>query len=133
MTCLGIVVGLADLSTASIIDQLRAAYEAGHGVALTNATQASIERLHDLLRHRGSAQPPPGVASPDLVGFRKAFRADGQLHSSSHMLLPRKTAAGTTRVLTEKEKDWEQRKRIADADDLKALQRLFFGQSGSAR
>ena len=32
--CLGIAVGPADLSTASIIDQLRAAYEAGHGVRL---------------------------------------------------------------------------------------------------
>jgi hypothetical protein len=123
--CLGIVVGPADLFTASIIDQLRAAYEAGQGVALTNATQASIERLHDLLEHRGSAQAPPDVASADLVAFRKAFRADGQLHSSSHVLLPRTTAAGTMGVLTTKDKDRQQRQRIADANDVKALQRIF--------
>ncbi len=122
-TSLGIVVGPADLFTPRIIERLRAAYEAGHGVALTNATQASIERLHDLLGHRGSAQPPPSVASADLVAFRKAFRADGQLHSSSHILLPRATAAGTSGLLTKR--DMKRRQLTADANDIKALQRIF--------
>jgi hypothetical protein len=122
-TCLGIVVGPADLSTPSIIDQVRAAYGEGHGIALTNATQASIKQLHDLLGHRGSAQPPSGVASADLVAFRKAFRADGQLHSSSHVLLPRADAAGTAGLFTRKDKKSQQR--TADANDIKALERIF--------
>jgi hypothetical protein len=122
-TCLGIVVGPADLSTPSIIDQLRAAYGEGHGIALTNATQAGIKQLHDLLGHRGSAQPPSDVASADLVAFRKAFRADGQLHSSSHVLLPRADAAGTTGLLTKRDK--KRRQRTADANDIKALERIF--------
>jgi len=87
--CLGIVVGPADLSSQSIVNRLQAAYNAGQPVGLTNATAVSIQRLHDLLAHRGSAEPVPGGATTDLVAFRKAFRADGQLHSSSHLLLPR--------------------------------------------
>lgn len=139
-----IIVGPADLDTPSIVEQLKAAYEAGHAVALTNATQASIQHLHDLLEHHGSAQPVPGGAMVDLVAFRKAPRPDGQFHFSHHLLFPR--AASTTGVLTEKDrkrlkqvsksvrrklrKKLVKRRQIqqqhaADTTDLQALNRVF--------
>ena len=69
--CVGIVVGPADLGNPSIVNRLRNAYEASHPVGLTNATTVSIQRLHDLLGHHGSAQPAPGSEQVDLVAFRK--------------------------------------------------------------
>ena len=143
LSCIGVIVGPADLFVPSIIDQLRAAYEAGHAVGLTNATQASIGRLHDLLGHRGSVEPVPGGAGVDLVAFRKAQRADGQFHFSSHILLPR---AATADPLTERDKRRLKRvskavrrkvrrklvrqrklqqRTITDRNDLKALSRIF--------
>lgn len=102
--CLGIVVGPADLSNPSIVNRLKAVYEAGHAAGLTNATNASIQRLHDLLGHHGSAQPVPGGAQVDLVAFRKASRNDGQLHFSSHLLLPRAATATAGVLLTKGDK-----------------------------
>jgi hypothetical protein len=146
LTCLGIIVGPGDLFTPSIIDQLRAAYEAGHAVGLTNATQASIERLHDLLEHHGSAQPVPGGAHVDLAAFRKSRRSDGQFHFSSHLLLPREAAsAGLTtkdqqrlkrasKSLSRKLKRKlrrlanrleRQQKTLADSNDIEALSKIF--------
>jgi hypothetical protein len=141
--CLGIIVGPADLSNSTIVNRLQAAYEAGQAVALTNATTASIQRLHDLLGHRGLAEPVPGSATVDLVAFRKAFRSDGQLQSSSHLLLPR--AAATASPLNKKAKkrlnrlpkkvkrklrnlaqrQQRQQRRLADSTDIQALSRIF--------
>jgi len=141
--CLGIIVGPADLSNSTIVNRLQAAYEAGQAVALTNATTASIQRLHDLLGHRGLAEPVPGSATVDLVAFRKAFRSDGQLQSSSHLLLPR--AAATASPLNKKAKkrlnrlpkkakrklrnlaqrQQRQQQRMADSTDIQALSRIF--------
>ena len=144
--CLGIVVGLADLSNPSIVNRLQAAYDAGQPVGLTNATQASIERLHDLLEHHGSAQPVPGGAHVDLVAFRKSQRSDGQFHFSSHLLLPREAASTG---LTKKDKQRlkraskslsrklkrklgrlanrleRQQKTLADSNDIEALSKIF--------
>jgi hypothetical protein len=122
-SCLGIVVGRADLFNKGIAVQLRAAYEAGHGVAVTNAKPATIDRLHDLLGHRGAAHPPQNVATADLAGFRKAFRADGQRHSVSQLLLPRTTSGKPTSGLSRRER--YKRARMADANDLKAMERIF--------
>jgi hypothetical protein len=55
----GVIVGPGDLDSPWIIDRLKASYEAGHAVGLTNATQAGIERLHDLLKHHSLALPVP--------------------------------------------------------------------------
>ncbi len=144
LSCIGVIVGPADLFTPRIIDQLRAAYEAGHAVGLTNATQASIERLHDLLQHHGSVQLVPGGAEVDLVVFRKAQRPDGQFNFSSHVLFPR--AASTTGVLTKEDKQrlkrvskslrrklrrklvnlrTSQQQETADRADIQALNRVF--------
>src|SRR5436190_9142424 len=146
--CLGIVVGPADLSSQSIVNRLQAAYNAGQPVGLTNATAVSIQRLHDLLAHRGSAEPVPGGATADLVAFRKAFRADGQLHSSSHLLLPRAVTTPSS-LLTKRDKnrlkrvssslrrklrrklarlrEQERERQLARADrnDVQALSRIF--------
>jgi len=51
--CIGVIVGPADLGTPWIIGRLKAAYEAGHAVGLTNATAGASERLRDLVGHRG--------------------------------------------------------------------------------
>jgi hypothetical protein len=143
--CLGIVVGPADLSNSTIVNRLQAAYEAGHAVALSNGTQASIERLHDLLEHHGSVQPVPGGTQLDLAAFRKAQRPDGQFNFRSHLLLPR-VAASTTGILTNT--DTQRLKRVskslrrklrrklvkrrtiqrlqaADIADIQALNRIF--------
>jgi hypothetical protein len=122
-SCLGIVVGRADLFNPAVAVQLRAAYEAGHGVAVTNARPTTIDRLHDLLGHRGSAHPPENVATADLAGFRKAFRADGQKHSISQLLLPRSGSEKATMCLSRRER--YKRGRIADTNDLKAMERIF--------
>jgi len=146
--CIGIVVGPADLSNQSIVNRLKAAYDAGQPVGLTNATAVSIQRLHDLLAHRGSAEPVPGGATADLVAFRKAFRADGQLHSSSHLLLPRAVTTPSS-LLTKRDKnrlkrvssslrrklrrklarlrEQERERQLARADrnDVQALSRIF--------
>jgi hypothetical protein len=76
LTCfgVGVVVGPADLWTPWIIDRLKAAYEGGHAVGITDATVSSIERLRDLLGHRGSAQPVSGGTQVDLSAFRRAQR-----------------------------------------------------------
>jgi hypothetical protein len=141
--CLGIVVGPADLSNSTIVTRLQAAYDAGQPVGVTNATEASIDRLHDLLGHQGLAQPVPGGTAVDLVAFRKAQRPDGQFHFSSHLLLPR--AAATTGALTKKDKkrlnrlpkkvkrklrnlaqrQQRQQQRLADSTDIQALSRIF--------
>jgi hypothetical protein len=121
-SCLGVVVGREDLSNPAIVVQLRAAYEAGHGVAVSNATPLTIDRLHDLLGHQGSVHPPKGLAKADLVGFRKASRSGGQLHSISHMLIPRATCRKNA-ALSKSERLRAQR--VADAHDIEALQRLF--------
>jgi hypothetical protein len=138
-----VVVGPADLFTSWIVDQVQSTYEAGHAVALTNATTASIQRLHDLLGHHGSAEPARGGATADLVAFRKAFRTDGELHSSSHVLLPRATS--DTSHLSKKAKKQFQRlpkkvkrklrnlgnrvrqeqRGLADSNDIQALGRFF--------
>ncbi len=147
LTCIGVIVGPADLFTPRIIDQLRAVYEAGHAVGLTNATQASIDRLHDLLQHHGSVQLVPGGAELDLVAFRKSQRPDGQFNFSSHLLLPREAASAG--VLTHKDKKQltraskslsrklkrklrrlanrldRQQKTLADSNDIQALSRIF--------
>jgi hypothetical protein len=146
--CLGIVVGPADLSNSTIVNRLQAAHETGQAVALTNATTASIRRLHDLLAHHGSAQPVPGGAAVDLVAFRKAQRPDGQFHFSSHLLLPR-VAASTTGILTNTDtqrlkrvskslrrklkrelaklakQQQKKQRRLADRNDVQALNRIF--------
>ena len=142
LTCFGVIVGPADLGTPWIVDRLKAAYEAGQAVALTNATQASIQQLHDLLEHHGSAQPVPGGAQVDLVAFRKSQRPDGQFNFSSHILLPRE--AGST-ALTKQEKrrlkrlskavrrklrklakrQQQQQQDSADKNDIQALSRIF--------
>jgi hypothetical protein len=141
--CLGIVVGPADLSNSTIVTRLQAAYDAGQPVGVTNATEASIDRLHDLLGHQGLAQPVPGGTAVDLVAFRKGQRPDGQFHFSSHLLLPR--AAATTGALTKKDKkrlnrlpkkvkrklrnlaqrQQRQQQRLADSTDIQALSRIF--------
>lgn len=153
-SCLGIVVGPADLSKPWVVARLRAAYEAGHAVGVTNATIANIRRLHDLLGHRGSAEPVPSGKQVDLIAFRKAQRSDGRFHFSSHVLLPRLAAVNRGPLLTEKDKNqlkrvsskWvkqklrqelvkerrQQRKQqiqrardLADSNDIKALSRVF--------
>lgn len=121
--CLGIVVGPRDLFRQSTIAELKAAYVAGQGVALAKPTPASIQRLHDLLGHRGSAQPASSATGADLVAFRQSLRADGQRHSSSHVLLARKSVSIASGASPHKNKDRQQG--MADANDIKALQRVF--------
>jgi len=116
--CLGIIVGPADLSNSTIVNRLQAAYEAGHAVGLTNATTPSIQRLHDLVGHRGSAEPGPGGAQVDLVAFRKAQRSDGQFHFISYLLLPREASTALTH------KDKKQLKRASKSLSRKLKQKL---------
>jgi hypothetical protein len=152
--CLGIVVGPADLSIPPIVNRLKAAYEAGQPVALTDATVASIRRLHDLLAHQGSAEPVPGGSQVDLVAFRKAQRPDGQFHFLSHLVLPRIPAPDPGPLLTPRDKKrlkrvhnkgmkrklrkkltaWRQQRReqavkqrhaLADRNDLQRLSHIF--------
>ncbi len=149
-----VVVGAGDLFVPWIGDQLVAAYEQGHAVALTNATTFGIRQLHDLLGHRGSAEPVPGGATVELAAFRKAFRADGQLHSSVHLLLQRVVEPPAGPLLTSRDKKRikrlhnkglreklrnklvklrrqqqeqarQQRLQTADASDIQALSRIF--------
>jgi hypothetical protein len=141
-----IVVGSSDLDTPWIVDRLKASYEAGHGVTLTDATAADIERLRNLLGHHGSLQHN-GNGQVDLVAFRKAQRTDGQFHFSSHVLLPR--TADETGLLTRQDKKGlkrvsgavrrklkkkliklarlhlQQAQAIADRNDIEALGRVF--------
>lgn len=147
LTCfgVGIVVGPADLDYQWEVQRLKAAYEAGQPVALTNATAASIRRLHDLIGHRGSAESTLGAAEVDLVAFRKAQRPDGRFNFRSHVLFPRVTAS-TSAILTDKDRKRLkrvsnslrrklrpkltkqralQRQQAADAADIQALHRIF--------
>ena len=141
-----ILVGSSDLDTPWIVDRLKASYEAGHGVTLTDATAADIERLRNLLGHHGSLQHN-GNRQVDLVAFRKAQRTDGQFHFSSHVLLPR--TADETGLLTQQYKKGlkrvsgavrrklkkkliklarlhlQQARAIADRNDIDALGRVF--------
>ena len=141
-----IVVGSSDLDTPWIVDRLKDSYEAGHGVTLTDATAADIERLRNLLGHHGSLQHN-GNRQVDLVAFRKAQRTDGQFHFSSHVLLPR--TADETGLLTRQDKKGlkrvsgavrrklkkkliklarlhlQQAQAIADRNDIEALGRVF--------
>jgi len=50
------IVGPADLFTPWVVDHLKGAYERGFAIGLTNATTASIQRLHDLFEDHESAE-----------------------------------------------------------------------------
>ncbi len=115
LTCfgVGIIIGPADLRMPWVVERLKVAYEAGHAIGLTNATAARLERLRDLLGHRGSAEAFHGGKPIHLAAVRKALRADGQLNFSSHLLLPR-----------EGKIPWRWQ-RIADRNDVNALSRIF--------
>ncbi len=138
-----VVVGAGDLFVPWIGDQLVAAYEQGHAVALTNATTFDIDQLRNLLAHRGAAHPSQAGTRVDLAAFRETERSDGQCHFSSHLLLsrvaptapkPSKKAARRLARLPKKVKRRLQRlakqqqgqqQGAADKNDLQALNRIF--------
>lgn len=87
------IVGAADLGDANIAARLKAAYEAGNAVALTDASAADAERLRALIGHPGGVVLDPGAPHAALVVFRKAPRPDGQTHFQSSLLQDRPTSA----------------------------------------
>jgi hypothetical protein len=140
--CIGVVVGVADLGTPSIVERLQAFYKAGHAVALTDATPADAARLAGLIGHRGSAWLTSGGLM-QLVAYGAQQRPDGQFHLSSHILLPRE-AVGTAPLNKKANKRFnrlpkkvkqklqnlarrEQQKQqgLADSNDIQALSRIF--------
>jgi len=80
-----VVVTGADLLDPRMVAMLRAVYNSGQTVALTDATKAAAGYLRGLLGHQGSAQWTTGVARVALVAFRKV-QENGAAHFSSDVL-----------------------------------------------
>jgi Ca2+-binding RTX toxin-like protein len=62
-----IILGPADLADASVISMLKATYDAGQAVAITNATTDDAARLRALLGHPNAAEAPSPDEKADLI------------------------------------------------------------------
>jgi hypothetical protein len=80
------VFGVADLANPSIVTRLKAAYQAGNAVALTNATAADVEQFKTLLGYPGGVNLNVGDPAAELVIFRRFVGTDGQAHYQSSVI-----------------------------------------------
>lgn len=84
-----IVVGVADLDRPGIVGRLRASYDAGQTVALTDATPADAERFRVLVGHDVPARWSASVPKVALVAYRKSAIDGNRSQDETTVVLPR--------------------------------------------
>lgn len=112
-----IVVGTADLLDDSVVTRLKAAYDAGQPVGLTQSDKASSAMLQTALGHPQSANHPANDPAADLVVFRHSTRPDGGHNYTSAVLKQRLPAPRGARALSGE--------RVADQGSTAWLSRTF--------